>query len=139
VAALSARPHKLSCFFPGYLWLGMRVVHVERMGEAMAVQWYQVQAVLNDLEEARTLLRRLVAERITVSGTISGPVVSVAWSNRVEESADKWLVSVLSTGGRVHDLVKRILEEYQDPVELIVLPVSFGDRRYLDGLVDKQA
>ena len=104
----------------------------------MTVQWSPVQAVLNDLEEARTLLRRLVAERITVSGTISGPVVSIAWSNRVEESADRWLVSALSTSGRVHDLVKRILEDYPDPVELIVLPVSFGDRRYLDGLVEKQ-
>ena len=90
------------------------------------------------LKMLRTLLRRLVEERITVSGTISGPVVSIAWSNRVEETADRWLVSALSTSGRVHDLVKRILEEYQDPVELIVLPVPFGDRRYLDSLVDKQ-
>ena len=57
------------------------------------MQWYQVQAVLNDLEEARTLLRKLVEERITVAGTISGPVVSIVWSNRVEESADRWLVS----------------------------------------------
>ena len=102
------------------------------------MQWYQVQAVLNDLEEARILLRRLVAERITVSGIISGPMVSIAWNDRVEESADRWLVSALSTSGRVHDLVKRILEEYPDPVELIVLPVSFGDARYLDGLLDKQ-
>jgi len=54
----------------------------------MALEWYQVQAVLNDLEEARTLLRRLVAECITVSGTVSGPVASIAWKNRVEETAD---------------------------------------------------
>jgi hypothetical protein len=74
----------------------------------MAVQWYQVQSVLNDLEEARTLLRMLVADRVTVSGTISGPVVSIAWNNRVEESVDRWLVSALTTSGRVHDLVKRI-------------------------------
>jgi uncharacterized protein involved in tolerance to divalent cations len=105
----------------------------------MGVQWYQVQAVFNDLEDARVLLRRLVRERVTVSGIISGPVVSITWNNHVEETVDRWLVSVLSTGGRVHDLVKRIAEEYKDPVELIVLPVSFGDRRYLDGLVDKQA
>ena len=70
----------------------MWVVYVEQMGEAMDVQWYQVQAVLNDLEEARTLLRRLVAERITVSGSISGSVVSISWSHRVEESADGWSV-----------------------------------------------
>jgi uncharacterized protein involved in tolerance to divalent cations len=118
---------------------GSRVVHVERIGEAIAVQWYQVQAVFDDLEDARALLRRLVHERITVSGIISGPIVSITWNNYVEETTGKWLVSALSTGGRVHDLVKRIAEEYQDPVELIVLPVSFGDSRYLDGLVDKQA
>jgi uncharacterized protein involved in tolerance to divalent cations len=117
----------------------MWVVCVECMGEAMAVQWYQVQAVFNDLQDARALLRRLVEERITVSGTISGPVVSITWNRDVEETADRWLVSALSTGGRVHDLVKRITEEYQDPVELIVFPVSFGDSRYLDGLIDKQA
>jgi uncharacterized protein involved in tolerance to divalent cations len=119
--------------------LGMWVVYLKRMGEAMAMQWYQVQAVFNDLEDARTLLRRLVEERVTASGTISGPVVSVVWNNSVDEIAGRWLVSALSTSGRVHDLVKRIAEEYQDPVELIVLPVSFGDRRYLDGLADKQA
>jgi uncharacterized protein involved in tolerance to divalent cations len=117
----------------------MRVVCAKWMGEATSVQWYQVRAVLNDLEDARALLRRLVEERVTVSGTISGPVVSVVWNNSVDEIADRWLVTALSTAGRVHDLVKRILEECQDPVELIVLPVSFGDRRYLDSLVDKQA
>jgi hypothetical protein len=105
----------------------------------MAVQWYQIQAVFNDLEDARMLLRRLVQERITVSGIISGPVVSITWNNYVQETAGRWLVSALSTSGRVHDLIKRIAEECQDPVELIVLPVSFGDRRYLDSLVDKQA
>jgi uncharacterized protein involved in tolerance to divalent cations len=109
------------------------------MGEDMAVQWYQVQAVLDDVEDARALLRRLVRDRITVSGIISGPVVSITWNNSVEETTDRWLVNALSTSGRVHDLVKRIAEEYQAPVELIVLPVSFGDSRYLDSLVDKQA
>lgn len=104
----------------------------------MAVQWYQVQAVFNDFEDARALLRRLVRERITVSGIISGPVMTITWNNYVEETGDRWLVSALSTSGRVHDLVKRIAEEYRDPVELIVLPVSFGDRRYLDDLADKQ-
>ena len=105
----------------------------------MAVQWYQVQAVFDDLEDARALLRRLVQERITASGLISGPVMSITWNNKVEEITDRWLVSALSSSGRVHDLVKRIAEEYRDPVELIVLPISFGDRRYLDSLVDRQA
>jgi uncharacterized protein involved in tolerance to divalent cations len=109
------------------------------MGEAMSVQWYQVQVVLSDLEDARTLLRRLVDERITVSGTVSGPVTSIVWNGYVDETVGKWLVTALSTEGRVHDLVKRICEEYQNPLELIVLPVSFGDRRYLDSLITKQA
>jgi uncharacterized protein involved in tolerance to divalent cations len=115
------------------------VVSVKWMGEAMSVQWYQVQVVLNDLEDARTLLRRLVDERITVSGTVSGPVTSIVWNGYVDETVGKWLVTALSTEGRVHDLVKRICEEYQNPLELIVLPVSFGDRRYLDSLITKQA
>jgi hypothetical protein len=109
------------------------------MEEAVVVQWYQVQAVVNDLDGARELLRKLVQERITVSGTISGPVISIAWDNSAKESSGRWLVSALSTSGRVNDLVKRIIDEYEDPVELIVLPVSFGDRRYLDGLAVKQA
>jgi uncharacterized protein involved in tolerance to divalent cations len=116
----------------------MWVVYVRWMGETTSVQWYQVRVVLNDLEEARALLRRLVEERVTVSGTISGPAVSVVWNNSVDEIAARWVVTALSTAGRVHDLVKRIAEEYQDPVELIVLPVSFGDKRYLDDLADKQ-
>lgn len=117
----------------------MGVVCVELMREAISVQWYQVQAVFNDRDDARMLLRRLVQERITVSGNISGPVLSVVWNGNVEETANRWLVSALSTSGRVHDLVKRITGEYEEPVELVVLPVSFGDTRYLDCLVDWQA
>jgi hypothetical protein len=48
-------------------------------------------------------------------------------------------VSATSSSVAATELAKRIAEEYQDPVELIVLPVSFGDRKYLDGLADKQA
>jgi uncharacterized protein involved in tolerance to divalent cations len=103
------------------------------------MQWYQVQVLLRDREDARDLLCRLVQERITVSGTVSGPVISVVWNGHVEETVDRWLVAALSTAGRVHDLVKRILEEYDSPLELVVLPVSFGDSRYLDSLVTKQA
>jgi len=57
--------------------LGIWIVRVERMGEVIVVQWYQVQAVFDDLEDARALLRTLVQERISASGLISGPVVSI--------------------------------------------------------------
>jgi uncharacterized protein involved in tolerance to divalent cations len=107
--------------------------------EDMSMQWFQVQVTLDDLESARVLLRKLVDERLTVSGIISGPVVSIEWNRGVHETSGRWLVLALSTQGRVHDLTKRIREECgQDSVELIVLPVSFGDSRYLDGLLTKQ-
>jgi uncharacterized protein involved in tolerance to divalent cations len=105
------------------------------------VQWFQVQVVLDDLESARELLRKLVEERITVSGTIVGPVVSIEWNRGlgVRETSGRWLVLALSSAGRVHDLVKRIIEKHDDyEVELVVLPVSFGDSRYLDGLLARQ-
>ena len=54
-----------------------------------SVQWYQVQVVLNDLDDARAMLRRLVSERITVSGTVSGPVTSIEWNGYVDETADR--------------------------------------------------
>jgi len=118
---------------------GRKVVRVVPMGDAVGVQWYQVQALLEDRESARALLRRLVAERVTVSGTVSGPVTSIVWNGHLDEDAGKWLVTALSTGGRMHDLVKRILGEYEEPVELIVVPVVSGDSRYLDSLVTRQA
>lgn len=103
------------------------------------MQWFQVQVTLDDLEDARALLRKLVDERATVSGTIIGPVVSMAWNHGVEETAGRWLILALSTEGRVHDLVKRIVEERgQDSAELVVLPVSFGEGSYLDSLLTKQ-
>ena len=114
-------------------------MYVEQMGEAVYMQWYQLQALLGSREVGQTLLRRLVEERITVSGTVSGPVTSIVWNGYVDETVDKWLVTALSTAGRVHDLVKRICEEYENPVELIAVPVSFGDNRYLDSLVTIQA
>jgi uncharacterized protein involved in tolerance to divalent cations len=109
------------------------------MMEVMGMQWFQVQVTLDDLEDARALLRKLIDERVTVSGTIVGPVVSIGWNHGVEETAGRWLVLSLSTEGRVHDLVERIVgERGQDSVELVVLPVSFGDSRYLDGLLTRQ-
>jgi hypothetical protein len=62
----------------------MGVVCVELMREAISVQWYQVQAVFNDRDDARMLLRRLVQERITVSGNISGPsaICCMEWQRR---------------------------------------------------------
>jgi hypothetical protein len=115
------------------------VAGVVLVRDAVGVQWYQVQALLGDRESARSLLRGLVAERMTVSGTVSGPVTSVAWNSGVDEVAGRWLVTALSTGGRMHDLVKRIRAEFDGPVELIVLPVASGDSRYLDSLVTRQA
>lgn len=109
------------------------------MMEAMSTPWFQVQVAVDDLEEARRLLRRLVEARLTVSGTIVGPVVSIEWTHNVQETAGRWLVLALSSAGRVHDLVKRVVAERdQDEVELVVLPVSFGDGRYLDGLLARQ-
>lgn len=107
----------------------------------MSTSWFQVQMAVDDLEGARKLLRGLVEERLTVSGTIVGPVVSIEWNQGlgVRETAGRCLVLALVSAGRVHDLVKRILEKH-DPyeVELVVLPVSFGDGRYLDGLLARQ-
>jgi uncharacterized protein involved in tolerance to divalent cations len=106
----------------------------------MGTQWFQVQVVVDDLEEARALLRRLVDERLTASGTIVGPVLSIEWDHGVQETADRWLILALSTEGRVHDLVAQMLQERdQDAVQLVVLPVSFGDGRYLDRLVASQS
>lgn len=105
----------------------------------MGIQWFQVQVTLDDLEDARALLRKLVGERVTVSGTIVGPVVSMEWNYGVQETANRWLVLALSSPGRVHDLVRRMLDERdQDAVELVVLPVSFGDSRYFDRLLARQ-
>lgn len=105
----------------------------------MSTPWFQVQVVVDDLEDARELLRGLVEERLTASGTIVGPVVSVDWTHEVRETTGRWLVLALSSSGRVHDLVKRIVDERDEhEVELVVLPVSFGDGRYLDGLMAKQ-
>jgi uncharacterized protein involved in tolerance to divalent cations len=107
----------------------------------MSTPWFQVQVAVDDLEDARKLLRGLVEQRLTASGTVVGPVFSIAWDHGlgVRETAGRWLVLALSSAGRVHDLVKRIVEEHGErEVELVVLPVSFGDGRYLDGLLTKQ-
>lgn len=74
-------------------------------------------------------------------GNCRGPIFSVEWNHGlgVRETAGRWLVLALSSAGLVHDLVKRIVEEHDEgEVELVVLPVSFGDGRYLDSLLTKQ-
>lgn len=107
--------------------------------DVMSTPWFQVQVVVDDLEDARKLLRELVEQRLTASGTIVGPVVSVEWTDDVKETEGRWLVLILSSAGRVHDVVKCIVDERDEhEVELVVLPVSFGDGRYLDRLRARQ-
>jgi hypothetical protein len=60
------------------------------------------------------------------------------WDHGVRETVDRWLVLALSSEGRVHDLVARMLEERDQEAELVVLPVSFGNGSYLDRLAASQ-
>jgi periplasmic divalent cation tolerance protein len=99
-----------------------------------------VLTTLPDEEQARSLVRRLVEERVVACGTILGRVTSLyRWKGAVEEAAE---VQVLLKTRR--DLWERLEAAVEaahpyDVPELLGLPVEAGLGAYLEWVSEETA
>jgi len=103
------------------------------MNNPDAISHIVVLTTLPDEEQARSLVRRLVEERVVACGTVLGRVTSVyRWKGAIEEAAE---VQVLLKTRR--DLWERLEAAVQaahpyDVPELLALPVEAGLGTYLE-------
>lgn len=85
-----------------------------------------------DRDEARSIARTLVAERLAACCTIVGDVESVyRWNGAVEESREIQVMAK-TTAERFAELERRVLELHSyDTPEIIALPIVRGSERYM--------
>ena len=88
-----------------------------------------------DLKTARTLAKTTVGARLIACANLIPKVEShYRWQGKLESSAEVLMV-LKTTRARVAALEKLVLARHPyDTPEFIVLPLSAGNRRYLDWL-----
>jgi periplasmic divalent cation tolerance protein len=88
---------------------------------------------LGNLEEARTLVRRLVDSRLVACGTVLGGAVSIyRWEGELTESPEA-VVLLKTRRERWDDLVEAVRRDHPYEVaELLQIPVAAGLERYLE-------
>jgi periplasmic divalent cation tolerance protein len=93
----------------------------------------QVTTTLPDKVAAERLSETVVAARLAACAQVLGPVSSTYLWNGSVEHAQEWYCHMKTTVHLLPDLENRIreLHPYELP-EIIALPISHGDERYLD-------
>ncbi len=104
----------------------------------MEPQFAQVITTLGSADDAHTLARALVEQRLAACVQIVGPVTSVyRWQDRIEE-AQEYLCLIktrLELYQRLEQAI-RAVHPYQVP-EILAFPVAAGSRDYLAWLSDQ--
>ena len=93
----------------------------------------QVETTVDSESAAAALAAALVGERLAACEQVLGPVASTfRWKGAVDQ-ATEWLCRAKTTEAKSRAVVARIreLHSYEQP-EILVTPVSDGDRGYLD-------
>ena len=93
----------------------------------------QVTTTLPNQAAAERLSATVVADRLAACAQVLGPMSSTyLWNGRVER-AQEWYCHMKTTVRRLADLESRIRELHPyDVPEIIALPISHGDDRYLN-------
>jgi periplasmic divalent cation tolerance protein len=88
-------------------------------------------------EEAETIGRALVADRLAACVNVVGPIRSIyRWQDAVEE-ADEWLLIVKARAADLPALDARVREAHSYEVpEVLALSVAGGSEAYLRWLAD---
>lgn len=103
------------------------------MGARDNATYLLVLTTLGSAEDARTLVRRVVQDRVAACGTVLGGATSIyRWKGAVEE-AEEVQVLLKTHRDRWDDLqtAVRTLHPYEVP-ELIALPITRGLPDYLE-------
>ncbi|MGI8334179.1 divalent-cation tolerance protein CutA [Actinomadura scrupuli] len=100
--------------------------------------YVQVTTTIDSRQEAATLARSAVEERLAACAQLIGPIASTYWWEGEIESAEEWMVVFKTTLDRFEELATLIAEQHSyDTPEIIATPVVAGSADYL-GWVTEQ-
>jgi periplasmic divalent cation tolerance protein len=100
--------------------------------------YVQVTTTIDSRQEAATLARSAVEERLAACAQLVGPIASTYWWEGEIESAEEWMVLFKTTLDRFEELATLIAEQHSyDTPEIIATPVVAGSAEYL-GWVTEQ-
>lgn len=98
----------------------------------MSEAYVQVTTTTDSRQEAATLAKSAVQERLVACAQLIGPIASTYWWEDEIESAEEWMVMFKTTVPKFQELAGLItdLHSYDTP-EIIATPVVAGSADYL--------
>lgn len=104
----------------------------------MAQAYVQVTTTTDSRQEAATLAKSAVQERLAACAQLVGPIASTYWWEGEIESAEEWMVVFKTTADSFEDLATLITEVHSyDTPEIIATPVVAGSGDYLQWVSDQ--
>jgi periplasmic divalent cation tolerance protein len=106
----------------------------------MPQAYVQVTTTTDSRQEAATLGKSAVRERLAACAQLIGPIASTYWWEGEMEVAEEWMVVFKTTADSFEDLAALItdLHSYDTP-EIIATPVVAGSADYLRWVSDQTA
>jgi periplasmic divalent cation tolerance protein len=100
--------------------------------------YVQVTTTIDSRQEAATLARSAVEERLAACAQLVGPIASTYWWEGEIESAEEWMVVFKTTLDRFEELAGLITEQHSyDTPEIIATSVIAGSADYLAWVSDQ--
>lgn len=104
----------------------------------MTEAYVQVTTATDSRQEAATLAKSAVQQRLAACAQLVGPLASTYWWEGEIETAEEWMVVFKTTADRFEELAGLITESHSyDTPEIIATPVVAGSGEYL-GWVKEQ-
>jgi periplasmic divalent cation tolerance protein len=98
----------------------------------MTEAYVQVTTATDSRQEAATLAKSAVQQRLAACAQLVGPLASTYWWEGEIEAAEEWMVMFKTTTERFDELSDLITEQRSyDTPEIIALPVVVGQADYL--------
>lgn len=98
----------------------------------MTEAYVQVTTATDSRQEAATLAKSAVRQRLAACAQLVGPLASTYWWEGEIETAEEWMVVFKTTADRFEELAGLITESHSyDTPEIIATPVVAGSGDYL--------
>lgn len=98
----------------------------------MTEAYVQVTTATDSRQEAATLAKSAVQQRLAACAQLVGPLASTYWWEGEIETAEEWMVVFKTTADRFEELAGLITESHSyDTPEIIATPVVAGSGDYL--------
>jgi periplasmic divalent cation tolerance protein len=106
----------------------------------MTEAYVQVTTATDSRQEAATLAKSAVQQRLAACAQLVGPLASTYWWEGEIETAEEWMVVFKTTVDRFEELAGLITEVHSyDTPEIIATPVVAGSGEYLGWVKEQTA